>query len=197
MTEGAPKGKSAERPATNKFGVRYEDFERDVFASENELGLKAQKLLPGGEWKEFARFIVLKALGKFELYDPAAERQSEGGTQIMAWLYTIMKNEATERLRKEGYRRKRKERLSPDDHFMASFPDMEEAVDNAQLRAIVRKHLEALPSPRKEVLELMLFSGLEQQEIAERLGIPQGTVKSAASRGLAQIRPLVRADAGR
>lgn len=47
--------------------------------------------------------------------------------------------------------------------------------------------LAALPDRRREVLILRYYLGLSEAEIAKTLGISQGTVKSAASRGIAAL----------
>lgn len=47
--------------------------------------------------------------------------------------------------------------------------------------------LAALPSRRREVLVLRYYLGLSEAEIASTLGISQGTVKSAAARGIAAL----------
>jgi RNA polymerase sigma-70 factor (ECF subfamily) len=42
----------------------------------------------------------------------------------------------------------------------------------------VRSALRELPDPHREVLELAYFAGYTQSELAERLAVPIGTVKS-------------------
>lgn len=55
----------------------------------------------------------------------------------------------------------------------------------------VRRLLACLRPEEREVLELALGAGLTQPEIAERTGLPLGTVKSHARRGLLRLRQLV------
>lgn len=55
--------------------------------------------------------------------------------------------------------------------------------------ALVRLMLR-LPARQRTVLVLRYWEGLTEAEIAEQLGCPVGTVKSAASRGMARLRDL-------
>ena len=55
--------------------------------------------------------------------------------------------------------------------------------------------LKELRPEQREVLELGLLHGLSQSEIATRLGIPLGTVKSFMRRGLIRVREFMKIDA--
>lgn len=48
--------------------------------------------------------------------------------------------------------------------------------------------LEKLRTDERQVLELSIYHGLPQSRIAERIGLPLGTVKTHARRGLSQLR---------
>ncbi|MBD8607888.1 sigma-70 family RNA polymerase sigma factor [Aeromicrobium sp. CFBP 8757] len=59
--------------------------------------------------------------------------------------------------------------------------------------AEVRVAMNRLPEHERIVLELVYFSGLTHREIADRLDVPQGTVKARASRGTHRLSALIRA----
>src|ERR671937_452662 len=51
--------------------------------------------------------------------------------------------------------------------------------------------LARLPQRERQVIELAYFSGLSQKQIADRLGVPLGTVKSWTRRGLHRLATLL------
>jgi RNA polymerase sigma-70 factor (sigma-E family) len=63
----------------------------------------------------------------------------------------------------------------------------EAEVVRAEERRRVLEALAALPPRRREVLVLRYYLGLSEAEIAATLGISPGSVKSAASRGMATL----------
>ncbi len=70
-------------------------------------------------------------------------------------------------------------------------PATTSSVELADEAAGIRRLLVRLRPEEREVLELALGAGLTQTEIAERMGLPLGTVKSHARRGLIRLRELV------
>jgi RNA polymerase sigma factor (sigma-70 family) len=55
----------------------------------------------------------------------------------------------------------------------------------------VRGALERLPREQREALALAYFGDLTQSEIAERLGVPLGTVKARTFRGLRRLADIL------
>jgi len=55
-------------------------------------------------------------------------------------------------------------------------------------RARVRKNMATLPPEQRVVIELGYFEGLSSSEIAARLSVPLGTVKSRVAAGMAKLR---------
>lgn len=63
-----------------------------------------------------------------------------------------------------------------------------EVVSTQEISTQVRDALHHLSLNQRQVLELSYYEGLSQSEIAERLNIPLGTVKTHSRRGLLQLR---------
>lgn len=71
----------------------------------------------------------------------------------------------------------------------ASVAESAEIADEA---AAARKALRELKPDERRVLELAVWKGLSHQQIAGATGLPLGTVKTHARRGLARLRELLR-----
>ncbi|MDX3617422.1 sigma-70 family RNA polymerase sigma factor [Streptomyces europaeiscabiei] len=55
-------------------------------------------------------------------------------------------------------------------------------------RVLIRAELARLPAPQRQVLHLAFYEDLSQTQIAERTGMPLGTVKSHTRRALRRLR---------
>jgi len=90
------------------------------------------------------------------------------------WFLTIVRNRARNLLRREHLRRG--EELTPEISPGTGGPA--EDLKQMEIREQLARGLEGLSEIRKEVLLLHDLEGWKHREIAERLGIPDGTVRS-------------------
>ena len=103
------------------------------------------------------------------------------------WLLTLVHRRAVDLVRREE--RRRGDPL--DDAPLASGDATDEAAEVRDERRRVQGALAQLTRDQREALELAYYGGLSQSELAERLGVPIGTVKSRMFAGLGRLRDLL------
>ncbi len=64
----------------------------------------------------------------------------------------------------------------------------------AESRQVVRAAMALLPTAQREVVELAYFGGFTQTEIAERLSVPLGTVKTRVRLAMRKLRDTLEAE---
>jgi RNA polymerase sigma-70 factor (ECF subfamily) len=157
-----------------------------------------------GVAEEVAQEVFLALWNRAEMFDPAL-------ASLTTWLRAIARNRAVDRLRAAGRRPAVVslappgeadgadagfDRLGPDTVVIggaAPHPGPEAAAEAADLRATVVAALAGMPESERTVIVLAYREELTQQEIAERLGWPLGTVKTRTRRALARLRGLLEA----
>jgi RNA polymerase sigma-70 factor (ECF subfamily) len=111
--------------------------------------------------------------------------------RFLTWLISVTRNRAVDEVRARG-RRQRYETASPEEQERelpadtANDPAL--TAQLAEQRRIVRGALTELPPEQRQVIELDFFGGLTQQEIADRLSQPLGTVKTRVRLGMQKLR---------
>jgi RNA polymerase sigma-70 factor (ECF subfamily) len=107
------------------------------------------------------------------------------GTNLRAWLYTILRNEYYSVMRK-----RRREVEDANDFYAGQLSvsgGQESRVDMAELRTALMK----LPADQREAIILVGASGFSYQEAAEICGVATGTVKSRVSRARSRLTALL------
>lgn len=107
------------------------------------------------------------------------------------WLLTHVHRRAVDLVRREE--RRRADPLVDDERgdLAASEGGADEAAWLRFERERVQGALRRLPDAQREAIELAYYGGYSQSEIAERLGLPLGTIKSRMFAGLSRLRELL------
>lgn len=146
--------------------------------------------------EEVVQDVWLTLWDRAGMFDPA-----QGS--LPGWLCTIARNRATDRMRAQARHPGAlslgavfatddgADRVPVAGSVVASTDratDPEMVVDESELRDTMTTALAALPPDERAVLELGYYGELSQSEIAARLGIPLGTVKTRTRRALLRLR---------
>jgi RNA polymerase sigma-70 factor (ECF subfamily) len=155
--------------------------------------------------EEVVQETFLALWNRAELFDPAL-------ASLATWLRSIARNRTVDRLRALGRRPTLVsfggrgdggdddpglDRLGPDVVVLGgAAPDLDPVVaaEASSVRAAIKAALATMPDVERTVIVLAYREGLTQQEIAERLDWPLGTVKTRTRRALARLRELLEAD---
>jgi RNA polymerase sigma-70 factor (ECF subfamily) len=115
---------------------------------------------------------------------------SERG-KFATWLTSVTRNRAVDEIRSRN-RRYRHETASPEEQqWDVPGDERDDPALTAELsdqRRLILAAMSGLPPEQKKVIELAYFGGLTQQEIAERLQQPLGTVKTRIRLGMQKLR---------
>ena len=153
-------------------GILYDRYAAAVY------GL-ARRILGNTEEAEDVTQEVFLTLHHRDTYDP-----SRGS--LLNFLLTMTRSRSIDRLRSRSIKQRffQRWRMSMS---AAELSPLSRASSNEQAKA-VRQAMMQLRETERQVLELAYYRGLSQSEIAERLNIPLGTVKSRSRQGLKKLR---------
>jgi RNA polymerase sigma factor (sigma-70 family) len=113
------------------------------------------------------------------LFDPSK-------SSVTTWLYRIARNR-----RIDGVRRDRLDYVDPMDMALDEMADdvaPDHAMDMQQREDILRAAIKELPEEQLSLVRLAFFESLSHSIIAERTGLPLGTVKSRIRLAFARLR---------
>lgn len=120
---------------------------------------------------------MLRALANIHSFQP--------GTNMSAWLFTILRN-----LFRSEYRKRRREVEDADGSYadsLKSQPEQSGRVEFEEFRTALAK----LPSDQREALILVGASGFSYEEAAEICGCAVGTIKSRVNRARGRLVQLL------
>ena len=110
---------------------------------------------------------------------------------LRTWLGTVTHRRAVDHIRREEARRRRSEREAS---RAVVAPDVEEMATALVTAEHVRVALGQLPEDQRSAVQLAYFGGRTYRQVAEKLGIPEGTAKSRLRLGLRKIADALHAE---
>lgn len=110
----------------------------------------------------------------------------------LAWIVTIARSRAIDRLRSGRLEQQSKESIDAVAEIRATTISPEESTFSSERQQLIRSALDALSPEQREVIELAYYSGLSHTEIAAKLGQPLGTVKTRTRLGMMKLRESLR-----
>jgi RNA polymerase sigma-70 factor (ECF subfamily) len=105
----------------------------------------------------------------------------------MTWALTIAHRRAIDRVRSEQSARDREDRVELLD-LRRPYDDVAEAAIASEEHVLVRQALSSLTELQRESVLLAYFHGLTCREVADKLGVAIGTVKTRMRDGLIRLR---------
>lgn len=126
--------------------------------------------------EECAQDVMATLWRKAHLFDPSR-------ASAATWIFTIARNRRIDALRKQR-------RPEPEDLTWGpeAEPAQEDILGLQQESEHLRTALETLPQTQRELIEKAYFRDLSHSEIAEKTGLPLGTIKSRIRLALERLR---------
>ncbi len=134
------------------------------------------------EADDLVQDTILKAWSKFDRFTP--------GTDLRAWLFTILRNTFF------SARRKTRREVADPDGIHAGGLFEAPAHDGRLAMGDFRRAFDQLSAEHREVLILVGANGYSYEEAGEMMGVATGTAKSRANRARARLAELLKLEAG-
>ena len=119
------------------------------------------------------------------------DRIDPGRGTLRGFLGTLTHRRSVDAVRRDEARRRREARVARE---QANTPDVAETVVPSGASGTVRTALEVLPAAQRRALELAYVDGYTYRQVADVLGIPEGTAKSRLRVALGRIADSLGAD---
>lgn len=125
-----------------------------------------------------------------QLWRSAGQFDAARGS-LPAWLMAIGRNRAISRLRGRRDREVLEEEEGDYANTFVSGENIEDEAVRAELARNISAALQQLPVEQRQAVELAYFEGMTQSEIANRTGIPLGTVKTRVRTAMQTLRQML------
>jgi RNA polymerase sigma factor (sigma-70 family) len=134
--------------------------------------------------EEISQDVMLTLWRKAALFDPSK-------SSVTTWLYRIARNR-----RIDAVRRDRMDYIDPLDSTFDEVADdlqLDTTVDLQRREEVLRGAIKELPEEQLALVRLAFFESLSHSTIAERTGLPLGTVKSRIRLAFTRLRRALEA----
>lgn len=139
-------------------------------------------LRDGAAAEDLAQEVFLSLWLRPGRFDPARG-------SLLTFLLTMTRARAVDVLRAEGARARRQHRhVTQPASEAAAVADVADVAVQATSAGDVRRALDRLSGPERTAITLAYFGNLSYCEVASRLNLPEGTVKSRIRSGLRRLR---------
>ena len=136
---------------------------------------------------ELAEDLVQEAM--ISVWTKAALYESSKGS-VTTWVFTIARNLRIDRIRRDVHMPTTE--LGDYDE-PSEAPEGEELLGRKQEDGLVARALQSIPDDQRQILVLSFVEEMPQSEIAEKLSIPLGTVKSRMRLAYGHLRRILEA----
>ena len=153
-------------------GEVYDQYSSFVF------GLAQRVIRDARAAEDVSQEVFLHVWEHPDAFDP-------GRGSLRTWLGTLTHRRAVDHVRREEARRRRAEREAS--RRPPHIPDVEEMATALVRAERVRHALDLLPEDQRRCIQLAYFGGKTYRQVAQVLGIPEGTAKSRLRLGLRRI----------
>jgi RNA polymerase sigma factor (sigma-70 family) len=134
--------------------------------------------------EELTQEVMVTLWRKADLFDPAK-------SSVPTWLYRVARNRRIDALRRD-----RLDFVDPLEpvHDVGEDPQTDRMLDLQHREERLRFVMTRLPPEQLDLVRLAFYDGLSHSEIAERLRLPLGTVKSRIRLAFSRLRRLLEAE---
>lgn len=122
--------------------------------------------------------VFVKIWNGVQSYNPSKGR-------LYTWMLNVARNRAIDFLRSKAYNKSRQTN-SIDDNVYAVNQSNQTSFNTDIIG--VREFVDKLKDKHRDIIELIYFKGYTQEETAEELGIPLGTVKTRSRAAIKELR---------